>query len=114
MKDGLLVVIASNVVGDGEPDLGEKLMGAFLAQLLETGSVPEKMIFMGAGVFLTTSDDTGLNALLKRFEEDGTVIRSCGTCLEYYDRKDRLRVGAPGNMAETVEDMVRFEKVIRI
>ena len=39
VDESLLLMIQSSLLGDGEPDLGEKLMRAFLTQLLELDSI---------------------------------------------------------------------------
>ena len=111
LKDDLLVVIDSSGLGDGEPDLGEKLMKAFLNVLLESGELPGRIISMNSGVFLTTEGSPVLD-ILKRYEE-GTEILSCGTCLAYYGRSDRLCVGRPTNMKETVDALLNFKKILK-
>ena len=112
LRNDLLVVIDSSGLGDGEPDLGEKLMKAFLIVLLESGDLPARIISMNSGVFLTTDGSPVLD-ILKRYEEQGTEILSCGTCLEYYGRRDRLCVGRPTNMRETVDALLNFKKVLK-
>lgn len=107
----LLLLIKSSSLGDGEPDLGEKLMQAFLMTLLEKGDLPARIIFMNSGVFLTT-EGSSIVAILQEFEAGGSELLSCGTCLEYYKRKDKLTIGKPTNMAETVDAMLRFPKVL--
>ena len=108
----LLVVIDASGLGDGEPDLGEKLMKAFLIVLLESGELPAKIISMSSGVFLTTEGSPVLD-ILKRCEEEGTEILSCGICLALYGRRDRLRVGRSTNMKETVDALLNFKKVLK-
>jgi selenium metabolism protein YedF len=108
----LLLMLKSSMLGDGEPDLGEKLLGAFLTQLLESGSTPARIICMNTGIFLTT-EGSPLEALMKQFESRGSEILSCGTCLEYYKRTDRLTVGNPTNMRDTVQAMLSFKKVLQ-
>ena len=112
LEEDLLLLIESSGIGDGEPDLGEKLMKAFLGQLLESGSVPARAIFMSSGVFLTTEGSPAADEL-RALEEAGCAIASCGTCLDYYDRRDKLIVGGAGNMKDTVQAMLDFERVIR-
>ncbi len=112
VNNDFLLVIDSAGLGDGEPDLGEKLTKAFLNVLLESGELPTRMIFMNSGVFLTTEGSPVLD-ILERYEEQGTTVLSCGTCLEYYGRKDKLRVGDPTNMRDTVEALLRFKKVLK-
>ena len=111
-NEDLLLVIDSAGLGDGEPDLGEKLMKAFLNVLLESGELPARIVFMNSGVFLSTEGSQVLDTL-KRYEEQGTRILSCGTCLDYYGRKEALRIGEPTNMKETVHALLRFKKVLK-
>lgn len=111
VDEKLLVVVRSDMMGDGEPDLGHKLMQSFLGQLQESGHLPAKMLFMNSGVFLTTKGSPALDTL-RSMETRGTVIKSCGTCLAYYDRADQLMVGQAGNMKETVSDLLSYEKII--
>jgi hypothetical protein len=77
-KDTLLI-LKSSTLGDGGPDLGEKLLRAFLAQLLETGVIPARIICLNSGVFLTTEGSAVMD-LLERFSKKGSTILSCGTC----------------------------------
>jgi len=114
VNKNLLLVIRSAVLGDGEPDLGEKLIHSLLTQLLESGKIPARVICMNSGVFLTTTAGSPALEILKQFGQAGTEIFSCATCLQYYGRQDRLLVGAPGNMADTVSAMLDFEKVLQI
>jgi len=108
----LLLMVDSSGLGDGEPDLAEKLMKAFLNVLLESGDMPDRIIFMNSGVFLTTEGSPVLN-ILKRYEEQGTTLLSCGTCLDYYGRKGKLRIGKPTNMKETVNALLSFKTVLK-
>ena len=110
----LLLVIRSSALGDGEPDLGEKLIHSFLAQLLEGGDIPARIICQNSGIFLTTTPDTPILKLLGHFAEAGTDIQSCGTCLEYYGRQDQLLIGSSGNMKDTVRAMLDYQKVLQI
>lgn len=112
LNKDFLLVIESSGVGDGEPDLGERLMKAFLSVLLESEERPARIICMNSGIFLTTEGSTVLD-LLKQYEQQGTEILSCGTCLDYYGRSDRLRVGRPTNMRETVDALLNYKKVLR-
>ena len=112
VDSSMMLLIKSNMLGDGEPDLGEKLLHAFLTQLLESGSLPARVICMNTGIFLTTQGSS-MQDLMERFESAGSEILSCGTCLEYYKRADRLAVGKPTNMRDTVKAMLTFEKVLQ-
>jgi selenium metabolism protein YedF len=112
LNKDLLLVIDSSGLGDGEPDLGEKLMKAFLHVLLESGDLPARIICMNSGIFLTTDGSPVLD-ILQGYEEQGTEILSCGTCLEYYGRSDKLRLGRPTNMKDTVDALRTFKQVLK-
>ena len=112
VDESLLLMIQSSLLGDGEPDLGEKLMRAFLTQLLELGSIPARIICMNSGIFLTTTDSP-VEDLMKQFESLGSEILSCGTCLAYFKRTDRLVVGEPTNMRDTVQALLTFKKILQ-
>ena len=40
-------------------------------------------------------------------------ILSCGTCLDYYKRKEDLQVGGVSNMFEIVTALVDADRVVR-
>lgn len=107
----LLLILKSNVLGDGEPDLGEKLLKAWLEQLLESETVPAKIACLNSGIFLTTAGSP-VEDILKQFENKGSKIYSCGTCLSYYGRTDKLVIGESTNMKDTVNSMLTFKKIL--
>lgn len=100
-------------MGEGEPDLGEKLLESFLKMLFESGTMPDRMIFINSGVFLTT-EGSRFADIIRQFESNGAEIQSCGTCLDYYKRSDKLIVGQPTNMKETVDAMLSYQRVITV
>ena len=107
----LMLFLGSSQVGDGEPDLGTKLMDAFLKMFLESEQIPAKIVCMNSGIFLTTEGSPVIESL-KIFDELGTEILSCGTCLAYFKREDKVLIGNPTNMKETVQAMLTFKKVL--
>jgi len=111
IDNDLLLVLRSAELAPVEPDLGQKLTRAFLTQLLETGHLPGRIVCMGTAIFLTTDGSPVLD-LLEKFVAAGTQIASCGTCLDYYGRREKLRVGAVGNMKDTAEAMATFPRVM--
>jgi hypothetical protein len=44
------------MLGDGEPDLGETLLGTFLKTLLESKDLSSNIICINSGIFLTTAE----------------------------------------------------------
>ena len=111
--EDLLLVITSNALGEGELDLGERLMDLYLGNLAKAEMVPARILFMHRGVLLTTSGSSVL-AHLRTLEERGVELVSCITCLTYYDRMDRLEAGGRGDMKGSVGDMTRFPRVVTL
>jgi len=107
----LLLLLKSEGIGDSEPDLGAKLMKAFLTTLHDSGRFPTKIICLNSGVFLTT-EGSPVMEILSKFADEGSELLSCGTCLEYYDCTNKLVVGRPTNMKETVDALLTFSNVI--
>jgi len=106
----LAVILRSNGIGEGEPDLGAKLLNGFLDTLFASGRLPRRMIFLNSGIFLTT-DGSPVADISRRYEDEGTEILSCSTCLQYYGRADKLILGEPTTMKETVETYLEMTVV---
>jgi peroxiredoxin family protein len=68
---------------------------------------------MNSGVKLVVEGSEALENIQK-LSELGIEIISCGTCLDYYNIKDKLKVGIIGNMYTIVEYMNNAAKVINI
>ena len=49
---------------------------------------------------------------LKKLENEGVEIYSCGACLEYYGLQGSLMVGNVGNALDTVEALLGGEGVV--
>jgi selenium metabolism protein YedF len=108
-----VMMIGSDQLGSGDESLGQLLIAAFLNTLPEAKTRPSKMLFINRGVFLTT-DGSRVLATLQKLENEGVEIFSCGTCLNHYQLKEKLKVGKVTNMYETVESLLTAARVIRI
>jgi hypothetical protein len=49
---------------------------------------------------------------LDKLEREGVNLLVCGTCLNYFEVKDKLKRGKVSNMYEITEQMMKAEKVI--
>ena len=52
------------------------------------------------------------SAVLRKLEDNGSVIYSCGTCLDFYEKRGDLKIGHIGNMKTTAEILVNADKII--
>jgi selenium metabolism protein YedF len=105
--------ITSDQLGTGDKGFGENLMTNFINTLGEAASRPARVIFANSGVRLTTEGSEVLETL-RRLEQEGVEIASCGSCLEFYHLADKLRVGMVTNSYEVVETLISAEKVIKL
>lgn len=64
-------------------------------------------------MYLTVSGSQVLEDLLE-LENMGVEIFSCGTCLDYFQLKDRLAVGKVTNMFDTVESLLGRARCVTI
>ncbi|MCL6103842.1 MAG: sulfurtransferase-like selenium metabolism protein YedF [Bacteroidetes bacterium] len=107
-----VVVVNSDKMGEGDPQLGTILMKGFLNALHEQPVLPTHLIFYNSGVKLTTVD-SGVSSSLKALEESGVEIMICGTCVDFYRIKEELAVGKISNMFTITETMAKTGHVIQ-
>jgi len=112
-KEDLVIIIGSNKMGEGDEELGKILIKSYFYALTEQEILPKTIIFINSGVYLTTEKSSVLKYISELFEK-GVEIVSCGTCLEFYDVKDKIGVGNISNMYTIVEIMNEAKKTIRI
>ncbi len=112
-KTGTAVFVSSDRLGRGDDKLGKLLMGLFLRTLVELPSRPASLALMNSGVKLSLAESEVLDAL-KTLENQGTEVRVCGTCLDFFGLKDQVRVGTVSNMYELAEMLMDSDKVIGI
>ncbi|MCD6375490.1 MAG: sulfurtransferase-like selenium metabolism protein YedF [Caldisericaceae bacterium] len=102
----------SDKMGDGPDDLGKKLLKSFLTELLEADVKIDLIGCINSAVYLTTEGSEVID-ILRKFEQKGTKIATCGTCLDYHGLRDKLLIGEIGSMKMAVELMIKADKVIR-
>ena len=73
---------------------------------------PDTILFYNGGAKLTTEDSESLEDL-KKMEEEGVEILTCGTCLKHYGLMEKLMVGKVTDMYTIAERMTGADKVIR-
>lgn len=108
----IVVVISSPNMGDGSEELGRTLMKGFIYALSQQDVLPSTILFYNGGAALTCEDSPALEDL-KSLEAQGVEILTCGTCLDFYGLKDKLKVGDVTNMYVIVEKMVGAHLIVK-
>lgn len=108
----VVVAVGSATMGDGDEKLGKILMKGFLYALSQQPVLPRAVLFYNGGAFLTTGDSESLEDL-RSMEQQGVQIATCGTCLDFYGLKDKLKVGTVTNMYQIVETLATASSVVK-
>lgn len=108
----VVVYINSHLLGIGDEALGSFLMKAFLKTLLDLERKPDRLILINSGVQLGSEDSKVLETL-KALLEKGVEIVSCGTCIDFYELKDKMRVGTISNMYDILQSLFEADRLIR-
>lgn len=108
-----LLVLTSAEIGVGVADLGSRLTELFLKNQLHDEVRPAKILFLNSAIFLTTEGSHVLESL-EALAEGGTELVSCITCLEYFNRREKVAIGVEGNMKETLQALGEFSKVVTL
>ena len=111
-KPKTVAVISSDKMGGGSDELGGALMKAFVYALSQQETLPDTILCYNGGVKLTCEGSESLEDL-KGMAARGVEIMSCGTCLNFYDLKEKLAVGEVTNMYVIVEKMSGADRVVR-
>ncbi|KJS11310.1 MAG: preprotein translocase subunit TatB [Peptococcaceae bacterium BRH_c8a] len=96
---GPVYLITTNSLGQGSPDLGQVLIKSLFNTLVEMEPPPAALLLLNTGVFLTCAGSDVISQL-EKMHTSGTTVLSCGTCLDYYKAKEKLKIGSISNMFE--------------
>ena len=107
-----VVFIASETLGQGDDKLGRILMEGFINTLLEQDRIPDRILFMNAGVKLAVQG-SAVQKTLEKMTDRGCEILVCGTCLEFFSLSDKLSVGTVSNMFDIQGALLEAASVIR-
>lgn len=106
-----VIVCAEDKMGRGNDELGSVLMRAFMHTIAGQAQKPDVMIFYNTGVKLTLQGAETLEDL-KELAAAGVEILVCGTCLNYFEVKDKLGVGVVSNMYDIAGIMSKAGRLL--
>lgn len=108
----IVAAIGSDRMGDGDPELGKILLKSFIYALGQQDILPKTVIFYNAGAKVTCEESPIIDDL-KSLEAMGVEITTCGTCLNFYEITDQLKVGDISNMYTIVETLMAADLVVK-
>lgn len=109
----VVAVLGSDTMGSGDDTLGAVLMKSFIHTLQDTSPRPDVLILFNTGVRLAVAGSEVLDDL-QALAGQGTRILVCGTCLGFFDLKDRLAVGSVSNMYDIAQTMLQAGRIVRV
>ena len=112
--NGYAVFIGKDCVGAGDHTLGYNLMKMALYTLAQGDSVPKYVLFMNDGVKLPSGEEPQVIESIQTLTDKGANVLVCGTCLNFYNLTERLKIGVISNMYDILGAMQRADKVITL
>lgn len=110
-QEPLVYLFDADFIGSNR-ELGKVLVNGFLNAI---PSLPERkstVILISNGVKLATSGSYVLDTL-KKFEEMGFTILICGTCLDFFKLREKVKAGTVSNALEIMEALTTAAKVVK-
>ena len=106
-----VIIISADKMGRGNDELGYVLIRAFLHTIALQAEKPDIMIFYNTGVKLALKESEVLDDL-KELASAGVEMLVCGTCLSYFEAKEKLGVGVVSNMYDIAGTMSRAGRLL--
>ncbi len=107
----LVIVLSSDRLGRGNDELGAVLMRSFVHTLLTLEPRPAMIILYNTGVRLATRESPLIDDF-KQLEAAGVELFVCGTCVNYFELKERLGAGIISNMYDIAAAMTGAGKLV--
>jgi selenium metabolism protein YedF len=106
-----VVCIKSELMGEGDPELGRILMETFVDSLKLQEQLPTHVVLYNGGVKLAMKQSPVCSSLTE-LEELGTRIMLCGTCIDYFELSLEIGVGMISNMVVITETLALTGHVV--
>lgn len=111
INTGRVIVFKSNRMGAGSDELGELLCKAFINTIGDVAPLPAALVFYNSGILLTTNDSAVADSL-RALELRNVTLLVCGTCVEYFGKREQISLGTISNMYTIVETLMAAKSVI--
>ncbi|WP_297989416.1 sulfurtransferase-like selenium metabolism protein YedF [uncultured Campylobacter sp.] len=108
-KGGKVIFLNEEQCGSGP--IGKSLLAKFLGAALSLDEKPVKVICVNNAVHITTNRGHECFEAIKKLNEAGAEILSCGSCLESYKLVDKLSIGEISNAYEIMDVLSKYEVI---
>ncbi len=108
----VVVAITSDRMGEGDDELGSKLINSFFKVLPLIKPLPEAVVFYNSGVKLAVAGSPVLE-FLKEIETKGVQLYLCTTCVDFFSLKDSISVGKISDMYQIINVLNEADLIIR-
>ncbi len=106
-------MINNDKMGQGDKELGVRLMASFLSRLINAELKPKMIVLYNSGVKLAAKGSSVLESL-HSLENLGVEIICCGTCINFYGLADQIHAGRVTNMPEIVKVLTEAKTTVTI
>jgi len=107
-----VIAFSSNIMGEGDSELGEVLIQSFCAAILEKATLPSSIVFYNSGVKLALEGHPVVTTFTQ-MEKEGVKLLLCGTCVKHFNASAAIRVGSVSNMHDITDILTNATSVIR-
>jgi len=111
VRNDYVVRLKSQLMGEGDPDLGKLLMETFVENLKLQSHLPTHIVLYNSGVKLAMKESPVCSSL-SELEELGCRVMLCGTCIDHYGLQYEIGVGMISNMVTITETLVQTGHVV--
>lgn len=107
-----VILLGHDGMGHGEAELGQRVLKTFLQKCSALSGLTAVLLF-NSGVRLAAEGSSVL-AELQLLNENGVDVMPCGTCVDHFDLRNRIRAGNVSNMPDLIAEMNKADKVITL
>jgi len=112
-NENTLIQINQFGMGQGNEELGLKLIGNYFKLLIEDNHLPRFIVFYNSGIKLICAGSPVIE-VLRVIESKGVKLLACKTCLDFYELTDKVEAGVAGTMHDIIALQANADKVITI
>ncbi|KUO76634.1 MAG: hypothetical protein APF81_15870 [Desulfosporosinus sp. BRH_c37] len=87
-----MLILKGERMGEGDPELGHKMMRGFLKMLSKQPIKPKTIFFLGDSVRLATKDSQVFE-FLQLLQKDGVELLLCKAAVEWYHIEEEIVIG---------------------